>query len=73
MAKQFSQIFLGIVLFFFGGGGGGGGGCRVDKLPRLSPVICNTWLPFSGLENLDNTRSKLSLKCATTLENGRLC
>ena len=37
---QFSQKFLGFVFFFFfflGGGGGGGG--RVDKSPRLSPVI----------------------------------
>ena len=48
---QFSQIFLGflfylfyfillLLLFFLGGGGGGGGGCRVDKSPRLSPVLC---------------------------------
>ena len=35
---QFSQIFLGFVLFFWGGGGGGGGGGSVDKSPRLAPV-----------------------------------
>ena len=40
----FSQIFLGLVFFIFffffgGGGGGGGGGGRVDKSPRLSPVV----------------------------------
>ena len=31
-----------------------------------------SWETWSGLGNLGNTRSKLSLKCATTLEIGRL-
>ena len=36
---QFSQIFLGYIMFlFFFFLGGGGGGVGVDKSPRLSPV-----------------------------------
>ena len=41
MEKQsFHKYFL--ALYFLGGGGGGGGGGeggRVDKSPRLSPVV----------------------------------
>ena len=42
--------------------------------PAVSCVLLSIsrFLSFSGLGNLGNTRSKLSLKLATTLEIGRL-
>ena len=37
--KNFLALYFFYLFFFVGGGGGGGGGGRVDKSPRLSPVI----------------------------------
>ena len=66
-----NNIFFGINLHIFTKEQLNNAYLDVLGCPRVSWGIKTDRL-FTGLGNLGNSRSKLSLKCATTLEFGRL-